>query len=502
MKKFWQLFAITLAVLAMPALSSAEKVIHEVQKGETASGIAKQYGVTVESLGITDSKGWVYVGQKLTIFDTERKVSSAKKNFSSDEPFLWKVPGGDKFRGRDDVAFEKLNLSTVEIIELEKLIEAKSFDVLPICYGDRFEIMVFANIKIRENVIASWDKNKCQAARMYKLSSGKEVWMPFICRNWSVRVPNQPVPVKNDVPPTLDNGFPPALEGGLPPAPPSAPEVGSNGGSNRNTIDIIMGTGAYEDAHNSGHTGGYVWIKGRGFVWSYDIDHDLALDVGIAAFYAAGGGNDRGYDYDWNEFVAGPAFRLTGNGWDGNLDLMYGRLNNEGDVSLYSSSQKDNVFITSVHYNDYHRRQQNELVFPKFEANVEYRHVLKSSIDANWGGTPLVETPNDNNAAELTLTPYLYDFRLDNGVTVSPLVDFGLGYENGDKTYARIMPGAAVSINDTDVLQVRAFGYKDMLESDKSQISWFAITLDLGGVYKVYRRGQISSVDRSELDPR
>jgi len=512
MNKFLQFLTVALTVLALPALSSAEQVIHEVQKGDTAYGIAKMYGTTVSSLKLVKPSR-IYPGQKIVVFDMEKEaanvaksvtpvrkiVPAANKKSLLSGPYLWKNPGREKFVGKDDVAFAKLNLTSEEIVELKKLIKDGTFEVLPICNGDKFDAMIFGKYKIRKDVIVAWRKNHCEAARMYQLSSGKEIWMPFICRNWAPRSNKDPIPdiLKGLIPIT-----PAVTEGGIPPAPVSTPEVVSNGDTDHEILDLIMGGGIYEDANGADHTGNYGWIKGRLFPWSLKLDDDLTLDTGVVAFYATGGGNDSGYEYNWSEPAIGPAFRLTGDGWDGNLDLMYAWLYNDGNIGLYSSEQKDNAFIMSLHYNDYRRRQQNMLWWPKWEGNLEYRHILNSKIDANWNGSALAIEPSNNNAAELTITPYIYDFNLDNGVRISPLIDFGLGYENGNDSYGRFMPGFEVSINDTDVMKVGALGYKSGFDSGNDQISWFAITLDLGGMWKVYRSQQIGNVDRSELTPR
>jgi hypothetical protein len=391
----------------------------------------------------------------------------------------------------------------MEIFELNELRKAKKFTNEKIYRGDHFDIQVYSNNVKQKDVTVAWAEDHSEPARVYYLSTGKEIWEPYICHNWSVRLVVKPRPITPKTPP-ITSVAPPTVTQSGPPSTVQVPTTPSDGPDVNGLCEAIMGGGVYQDAHGADHKGGYWWVKGRCYPFQTALKNGLIVRTGVAATYLGGGGDDRGFNYNWNEYAYGPSFNLIGDGWDANIDLMYGKLYNDGDFSQYRSRQTDSIFLTSIHYNDYHRRNRGELLFPKWEANAEWRHILNSEFESSWEGRRLNESPNKNGSAEFTLTQYLYDYKFGNGLRVSPWIKGGLGYEqNGDDTFWSIMPGASFGMDDIDILHVGVIGYKQMInDSSRAQVHPIAVTFDLGNGYKALRKSKISRSDYKELLPR
>ena len=75
MRRFWivnsiVLFLFCLSLLVEPAYAQAQSTIYVVRPGDTLTGIAARYGISVSQLAAANSlrwNAWVYVGQRLTI---------------------------------------------------------------------------------------------------------------------------------------------------------------------------------------------------------------------------------------------------------------------------------------------------------------------------------------------------------------------------------------------------------------------------------------------------
>jgi len=134
----------------------------------------------------------IYPGQKFSLSDfldlSEEKIW---KSYNV-KPFKKFSAKSEKQLERDRKGLEILGLNEKEIKEvMKKHTEAvngsqEGFRWDRIETGDKFEQILFGEFLLWRNVRVDW-KGKCQAARVYGISSGKEVWYPVTCGNWTVK---------------------------------------------------------------------------------------------------------------------------------------------------------------------------------------------------------------------------------------------------------------------------------------------------------------------------
>ncbi len=449
----------------------------------------------------------IHPGQQFTLSDlldlTKEKIW---KKFNI-QPFKKFSASSEKQLKRDKRGLEILGLSEKQIKEVmrkhKKAVKGsqEGFRWDAIKTGDKFDKVLFGEFYLWRNIGVDWGTEQ-QATRVYKLSSGIEVWYPIICGNWfpvaKVKKPEFPlIPAFESKP-----EFPlvPAFESkpDFPPVPVFASQ--KEGLAVHNNFDFYMGGGMYESVHYDAK-GDYWWAKARYRPFAFQIGESLELDLGLFAFGAMGDGNDGHYDYSWRKWAIGPTAKLIGNHWDADVDAGIGRLYNKGKIDLYRSKQIDDIFLFSAHGNFYSRRDKGEKWFPKTELNFELTLPYNNHHRHSWDGDPLIPDPNDNRSFELSLTQGIYDFNLNKHLRLTPGFNLGFTHEYGrdDPNFLQFGPMSVLSWYNEDIISVSVLNYKKNLGGNGDQRHWLSGWLSLSGIYKTYGSSQITEATDEDL---
>lgn len=247
------LIAVLLLVIFTGAANASEKY-YEVKKGDTLSGIAKKYGVSLDRLyrinkSLIRDKNKIYPGQKFEIPERiSKQVKAAKKNYAVTKEILklfvnpeeifvvltkkdllnYKNPGRDKYKG--DISTEEgigsvLNsLAYPEAAKkaLKEKVLANDFVMTTIKNNDIF-VMLYGRNKVRLSVVdlpLKKGKEQLLSAREYSTEiEGVRYTLKIVlaCGN-PARPPDIKLPPPPPTPP-VEEVIPP------PPPPPEKPEV-------------------------------------------------------------------------------------------------------------------------------------------------------------------------------------------------------------------------------------------------------------------------------------
>ncbi len=452
-------FAVVVSFLTMFCVTGlAQATQHPVKKGECLSSIAKQYGLnwqTVYKANEAEIKNpnRIYPGQTLEI---------PEKAF----PFIWEKGGTNPFDGRNFIKAMEMNLFDLlpeEVkVKFTAAVEKKQSEPYRMEVGKVFAQQMYDNYKVRNNVEVQLPEDQLDAEMYAKVEFDGYIYYlikPLICSNWSwwkeeAPKPPEPEVVAEPAPAPPEPEVVPEPE----PAPPEEPmallippeeipveEVKEEPCGEYNghcKTDLIMGTGYYENSHSDQDADGYYyWLKVRERCFIGKVG-DTDFYGGIAAFLSGGEGHDKDYNYKWNEWAAGPSLKFI-NGlknYDGDIDVMYGRLYNEGGfgsttieqggTGKYRSEQEDAIGIISAHLNYYARRVEGKKFLPETELNAEYRHVFKADQKHYWDNGPLAPDTSDNKMYEVTIDQAIYDFNIGD-LRITPAIKAGLGKEFG-----------------------------------------------------------------------
>lgn len=432
---------------------------------------------------------------------------SAELLIPVEEFFLWVKPGGNKFRGVKALTLRKMDLTNAEIVEVmaKMLLGVGEKESRYISVGDYFDKMSFDYDTVKDHTVAAWDVKKhgnMQAAWVYTLSTGKEIWDPFICGNLSLRIPRQPKPEPEqpmpEPEPVVEEEFPPVPEypsDDFPPVPEYPPVVDDDFG--KNEVKVYVGGGIYESESfpASGH---YEWAKVVDrFIW-FEYD-EMKIGLGVSLNLGAGAGHDDEYNYRWRRWWIGPNAKLIGNHYDVEFDFGWGKLKNTGGVSLYDSKQYDEILATNIHYNNYARRDAGKLMFPGFEGNFSYILPIHTSQKHSWDGNKLKEDPNDNTSLEFVYCQHLYDFRLDEFSRITPQFNLGGGRDFGlEMNFLQFGPRVTYATHGEDVVSINFLNYKKMFGDVSNQWHWLSITVDTFSAYKAIKRLTVKSLTPAE----
>jgi len=462
----------------------------------------------------------VWAWALLIIFVINVQAMERQKGFFGLKKITVKKLNTDPYRGTDKWAWKSLKLNQSEQEELERLVKAHKWSYGRIRNGDEF-IMVFDTNKLADATMDWGDVT--ELAKVYKLSSGQEVWLPLACNNWSVPIrlvtptPTVSIPTAPYLPPVALKSppveeptvisIPPITVRGMEPEIPLAGEQKPSPiftGETQKPIDYLydlyLGTGGYKTFGYDAQ-GVYGWGKGRVRPIWFNMDGSR-LGLGVFGFGGLGYGNDAKYDYDWYKYVIGPTAKYinTKHHFDVDIDVGVGQLINHGGIKGigYENNQTDLVSLVSLHLNVYGRESRGEVWFGKSELNFEGTIPISSKQEHSIRGQKLPESPYDNKFAEFTILQHIYKQKL-GGIDLSYGVLGGLSHEFGTATsYWQIGPTLTITSNGYDIAQF-GLGYKAPFSGDMNPqgIGWAWISPS--GIIESIQAAQVDDVSIEDI---
>lgn len=190
-----------LAVLAFTALFGAGTAMageYVVQSGDCLSKVGKKISIRWKELARQNNISPPYVihpGQKL-VYGGEAVVSPAQ-----DHNFQVRHLGRNPFRGQGDSerAWTQFGLSDEEKTELRQKIKTGDFRTDFVRNGDKFDLGLEGKNVLQEKPEMMWvdhEDSQLEGAKVYMLSSGKEIWILLKCGNPYLRIKSEAPPAK------------------------------------------------------------------------------------------------------------------------------------------------------------------------------------------------------------------------------------------------------------------------------------------------------------------
>ena len=181
-------------IVNLASANQAEDKIYTVKKGDSIYKIATKVFHIPWGKVKTEARerNLIFPNQKILLSDLlDINVKSIWEDFNRN-PFKRFPVNSEKQLFRDIQGLRILGLTReqteeitlIHIKALEKSQEGFRWDVIG--KGDRFSKMLFGEFYLLRNVVVAW-KGKKQAARVYTLSNGIEVWYPINCGNWAMK---------------------------------------------------------------------------------------------------------------------------------------------------------------------------------------------------------------------------------------------------------------------------------------------------------------------------
>jgi hypothetical protein len=545
MKKIFLAFIALVFFLSFVDLASANLgkeggVYYVAKKGDTVWRIATKvfhiswWQVKPEMR----SKNLIYIGDKFQLQDFLVSDSSEWLGFNQN-PFKKHSVLSEEQLGRDRRGLEILGLNQNEIDRIIKLHitvvsnhSEQGFRWGQIGYGDYFDKVLFGNFFLLRNVTVKWEKGKEQAARVYKLSDGRELWYPLICGNWAIKSEKPERKVELFLLPQP----PPLLE--PPPKPPVflAKEVkrplvkvvSKEEEEGCEECELFAGGITYEHVdidEIEGHSG---WAKGRCYLLKEKITPTLNLKLGAFGFVSYWHGEVRDYKYRGGKkpLIYGPSLGLDNPYWNADFDFgLFGRREDKGGIAPnydYRSEQENDDFYTlAANFDWYKRRKQGKRVFPQvvFGLDIDRVDIAGTNHQHYWKGNKLVPNPVKNNRWEGQFKLALYDFypswRKKNQedernkeenktglVRFTPTFNLGAGYEKAQKEYFRTIGfGVDFAYKGKTLLHFSPYNYRESSLENADQWRkmsfWVSIWDTLKAIGDVFEK----TTNNSNVDP-
>ena len=487
-KAIISLIIILLLSVASATIAATETYI--VKAGDSLSVIGMNLGIKWQKIAEINNIKNPYV-----IFPGQKLLCSRP-----DEIRQWKKVGGNPYVGNWQWAIDNFQLPEDVKNQVKENIKNNKFNWFVLKNGQNLEQMTFGRNKLCGKTICKWNQTQLYATKDYGYGDYQVIQI-LKCKNWAWFIKKEelpPAPILSTS--KKEEGI--SSEGvEFPPVPVFSDDAGKKV-KNACGFDLYVGGGIYEtdrwlnrnnkDYH---HNGWYSWVKARYRPFGFDLTERISACLGIFVFGAIGGGDDQGYNYDWNKWSIGPSLKLISykDHWDADFDLgLWGQLVSKGEINSYKSKQVDNISVFSAHLNLYERRAEDKKLFPKTEFNFELTLPYDSHSNSD---------SYNNQVLEISWVQHIYDFEIGQDLLLTP--GFNLSYinENGlvDPDFIQFGPRATLTWFDQDILSISAFNYKENIGGDGDQWHWLSGYLSIGGLINAYKSSQITEPTKKDL---
>ncbi|MBU2579926.1 LysM peptidoglycan-binding domain-containing protein [Patescibacteria group bacterium] len=420
MKKF--LFAVTIMaimVFANPAFSSDKSGVHIVKKGDSIYRIATKVFHLNWGQVRTDAKNrnLIFPGQKISLSDLI-DASVLKKVRIGSNPFRSKGinPLSQKQIAKDRRGLiEICGLSGAEADRIlaihKKSIAEKSQDGFRwdlVGNKDKFDLMLFGNMKVVSNLIVVEKLSLKHSARVYSIS-GKQIWYILRCGNWAIRGKKIPPP---PAPPFADMG---ELERAI--AKIQQPK--------EYKWDWDSTWGAFDERYTDGNK-----VKGW---WQSTTLYPVVLDDDEGNEWAFGlnyttrnwkgkTGEEDPFRYkgDVDIWSLAGRFRDDSRDWEAISRVGLGNRKDKGflvnEYGRYDMKQKTDILniYNSVEYSG----RTNEKWFSKTRGSMELEFGYNEKKEDHWEGQALGGEPDDKNAYNISLYSDIYSLNQKKSVQI------------------------------------------------------------------------------------
>lgn len=188
-KTIFILLALFLASLVNINLASAkgDEMIYLVKKGDSIWKIAKEvFNVPWSEVKPEAKKRHlIYPGDQIILNDLLATEETVKKQPIISENQLRRDKKGLQALGLSEPEAEKIILTHILSVIWKK---QTGFQWGIIRSGDKFAKILSGNLSIRQNAAMVWkDVKRLEAARVYTLSDGRQLWYPLISGKWSIK---------------------------------------------------------------------------------------------------------------------------------------------------------------------------------------------------------------------------------------------------------------------------------------------------------------------------
>ena len=491
---------IIILLLSVTSVTRAATETYVVKKGDSLSVIGMNLGIKWQKIAEINNIKNPYV-----IFPDQKLLCSRPDRIRQ-----WERVGGNPYSGSWQWAIDHFQLPEDVKNQVKENIKNNKFKWFVLKSGQNLEQVTFGRNKLWGKTICKWDKTKLYAARDYGHDNYRVIKV-LKCKNWAWFIK------KEKFPPVVPILSVPKKEEGISSGGvefPTVPVFSEDAGKkvkNSCGFDLYVGGGIYEtdrwlnrnnkDYH---HDGWYSWVKARYRPFGFDLTERISACLGIFVFGAIGGGDDEGYNYDWNKWSIGPSLKLMSykDHWDADFDLgLWGQLVSKGEINSYKSKQVDNISVFSAHLNLYERRAEDKKLFPKTEFNLELTLPHNRSHEHSWNGNILDPDPNNNQVLEISWVQHIYDFEIGQDLLLTP--GFNLSYINEDglanPNFLQFGPRATLTWFDQDILSISAFNYKENIGGDGDQWHWLSGYLSIYGLRSAYKSSQITEPTEKDL---
>ena len=411
-----------------------------------------------------------------------------------DEYFDIKKLGRNPFKGvgNYELGWKQFNLSVDEIVELNKKIASGNFAWKSIRSGDVFDLGLEGKNILRSKP-RMWvhRKGHNEAARVYELATGTEIWIPLKCGNPYLRKMSLGaivIPRPTSKPAIIAERKKPFVY--IPPEKKKPvlehePIVGAYAWKN----DLARGWGGY---------GEYIaWLRktslsGYANGWSPGI--------GLYGMYSEGDSlNSSGYH--WLEKGIGPqvGIKYIASGekpwqWQGKLRLVWEEMKGSNNVGY--AMEQDNLKLGF--YTEYARKESKKWIWG---ATGEAWFALNRDIDSTWSG--------DRPSKRMTLASYIFAQRKlsDNWQLRGAGGIFYQGWDRLTGLRAQLEARYKETLMFGPWVSFFPFGltsvYDGYSASDLTTVGGF-VRLELGGIFREWdrnvRMSRIRKADKEWLD--
>ncbi|MFH0955887.1 MAG: LysM peptidoglycan-binding domain-containing protein [Candidatus Falkowbacteria bacterium] len=245
-------------------------------------------------------------------------------------------------------------------------------------------------------------------------------------------------------------------------------------------FDAIMNLGHYAAVNGASNSGNYLSGRLRYRPFTF-FDSKLALGVFAYGNMVNGEYGKNSDSYYKRVWTVGPTAKYYGKGWDANLDLGFGRVNEYGK----GYDQTQTVFSPFIWYSNYARRSESKAWFSKTELGLSM--VM-----------PFNDGKRDMRTGELYFTQWFYDWKFSRDVRLSAGLETSLGYSGGfDNKFYRLGPALSLDYKNQSVITL-GVGYKDKLNSDGDL--WLVNgSVNIGNVIELIKASKITEPKPQDL---
>jgi len=458
---------------------------HLVKKGDAIWKISHKYGISVKRLikinNLRNPK-LILVGQKIYLEESSILYKSRKKGLKRKiNVFHWSHPGADKFGDRD----RKKGICLFSVpaqVKRAWLAKVKAGDMkyISLKNGAKFNQMLFGNFRLRNNVVADWQKGKSYFSHLYTVEYkglNYELVRPLVCSNWSWRsivakVKATKVNNFNQATVVKNNGFNQAVV------------AKDNGDCNfRLDYELFAWSGVWlaESGSNTVYWGGAFDLYSPQYNWC-----SRTFRIGVRFLHNEWDGYDGRsvFHYRGRANAVGPIFQFRifndSKVREDTMFVLFGKKDDFGhtDNGVYKMHQKSDRLIfgvSSLFYEDDFMKRMGQIYA---HADLALNVSKKSSVnneELSSGNDP--GKKEDYFALGGEYTPFHEDEFYWGGTAE-------LGYDTGDYGFD-IAVGPVVAMRN-DYVRARAMLGVHDISSDKgsSVVANAQVSLDLGVISK------------------